>query len=326
MSDDHDTVETITRQIDTDKLLHPDHDVRRERRDADVSRIAQSLERSGQIHAVRVWPVRPVDHCHADEWAAMDVQARYEAATEYKIDDGVTRVLAAGENNWATVRCEVFPDEPDEQTIVSLEANVSRVDMDEFETIEALREWAEREGLTSEEVGDQIGYSDSYIRNLFRLMDEPDQVTDAWASPETHITASHVGALAQLPSIAEKERLMRYVLEHELSVSRTRDRVKSRLQTLEREAQQGAQRSADHKGGLSDHDQQASAEEPEEDAGVACVLTGDQAYADITIPVSESMYGTLQRLMQTDESLLALMGEDTDTETEASDEATAEAW
>lgn len=325
MSDDQQPVETITRQIPLDQLVAPEHDVRRERRDEQVSRIAQSLERSGQIHAAYVVPQRPDDY-DADEWADLDdPQTMYEAADVYRIVDGWTRRLAAEEVNWQTLRCEVFPEEPDQQTVTSLEANTARIDMDEHETIVALKEMAARRGMTSEEVGELVGYSDSYIRNLFRLLDEPDQITDAWASPETEISAAHIAAISQLPDTQEKERMMRYVLEHDASVSQTRDYVESRLKTLEREAQQGSPRTADRATGMSQADPQQSADGEDEEGGVTCVLTGDRAYADIQIPVSEPMYGTLQRLQQTGDCLLDALEGDAESPEESPAETEAEA-
>jgi len=124
--------DTLVRQLPTDDLRAPQHDVRQTRSDEDIRTISESMERSGQLHAAYVVPICPSDVNDEDEWRNQPVEDLDSECTSYRIIDGMTRWLAAQELNWATLRCEVHATPPENQTVTSLEANTSRVDMSDY--------------------------------------------------------------------------------------------------------------------------------------------------------------------------------------------------
>lgn len=305
--------DVIVRNIPLDKCVKPEHDVRENRGDTDVDTIVESIERSGQIHAAFVYPVNPDGPQEADEWRELDLQEKYEEAEIFRVVDGWTRRLALERLGRETMRCEVHHERPEDPTVVSLEANTVRIDMSDYETIRALKEMADRQGLTHDEVAERVGKSRSHITNLFKVLEASDPVVEEWQNDDTHITASHVAAIMQLPTPDEEVRMLRQVLRHELSVGKTRETVQNRLKMIARReaaADQDRDRRAEGMDETASETDQHG--DPADDEPPDCRITGDPAYTHVTIPVSEAMYSTVQRLRETDESLLEALGLDED--------------
>lgn len=170
----HDETPTIVEWLPLDHLEPPATDVRNYRDRDKVRSIAESLERSGQIQPAKVVPVIDGDRVDDPDADRDALRALLDDAETFETVDGWTRREAARINNWERLRCEIWPTEPDDQVIESIEANTERLDMDDYETMASIKEWADENGLTHEAVGDRLGKSRSTISNWFRALDAPD--------------------------------------------------------------------------------------------------------------------------------------------------------
>jgi len=211
--------DTLVRQLPTDDLRAPQHDVRQTRSDEDIRTISESMERSGQLHAAYVVPIVPTDVEDEDEWRNQPVETLDSECTSYRLVDGMTRWLAAQELNWATLRCEVHSEPPENQTVTSLEANTSRVDMSDYETTRALYDHYQRTGHTQAEIAETAGISRSRLGNLFRALDGFNQAVKAWRDPDTHVSSGHVLQIERLETSAHKARAFRDLMHNQRSVS-----------------------------------------------------------------------------------------------------------
>lgn len=230
MSTPDTTDDTLVRQIPIGDLLAPTHDVRDGRSDQDVSRLARSLERSGQIHALYVVPARESASGVEGTWSELSLDERATAATSYRIVDGMTRWLAARELHWSTIRCEVHREEPEDQPLVSLAANEDRVDMTEFETVTAIHDHYRRSGMTQEEIAQRVGMSRSRLSNLFRALDGYDPTVEAWQNPDVPVRTGHVLQVERLETDAYKGMAHRDLLTNERSLGMFEEVVDQLLQ------------------------------------------------------------------------------------------------
>jgi ParB/RepB/Spo0J family partition protein len=301
--------ETLVRNLPIDETRKPRHDVRSSRSDAGISDIADSIERSGQIHAAFVYPVPPQGELRDPDWLRLDLAEKLDRADGVRVVDGWTRRQALKSLNRETIRCEIHHVPPENTSVVSLEANTKRLDMSDFETVRALKEMAERRGLTHREVAEEVGKSRSHITNLFKLLEAPDFVRDAWEDEESVFTASHIAVLLQLPGEEEYARMLRYIQEHELSVKRSRTVVQERLKMLQRREAEARRSGNPRQAGASEaaagEDVVDDDAEPEVER---CRLTGDPKFAVASIPVSEQMYGLIQQAREQDSFLLEQLG------------------
>lgn len=315
-----DRLPTTTEWIELHRLQPPETDVRSNRDPDDLRALAQSLERSGQLQAAKVYPAN---------WDEFDEETRQQSgalvdmidqAAEFVVVDGWSRREAARIANWDRLRCEIFPEPPEDQVIASLDANTERLEMDDYETIRALHDWKEETGATQQDVADKIGKSRSRVANLFRALDAYEPVVTAWQDPDTHIEVGHVLAIEQLPEDDLKEKVLQDALQYDRSVSMTRETAKNTLKGWKRDQKTERSKEAAEKEGTA---RQAAQEKAAREAAAAqdppCILCGDQGGHTIALPVCQEDYGLLTRKKETGEPLLADLAADDVEPAEADD-------
>jgi ParB/RepB/Spo0J family partition protein len=334
--------DTITQQVPLDELRAPTHDVRQERSDDDVATVAESMERSGQLHAAYVVPIVPSDAESEESFRSQSVREQADQCAAFRIVDGFTRFLAARELNWATLRCEIHGEEPDDQPIVSLEANTSRVDMSDYETTRALHDHYQRTGLTQAEIAERAGVSRSHLSNLFRALDGHDDTVRAWKDPNSHVTSSHVLLVEQLETQPHKDRAFRDLVHNQRSVGmfeevveNVRDMEQRELKDAKRQLEETDEEVTEEKvhqlvdgtgpdttdtpGQAKTRQAESEDETPVEPDPVACLITGAPASLKKAIPVSEEVAGLIERCEDQNVPLLdALSDQNPDQEADSS--------
>jgi len=310
---------TVTEWVDLHRLAPPETDVRANRDRGQIRSIAQSLERSGQLQAAKVFPSN-VDAVDADEISADELRETALEADELVVVDGWTRREAAKVNNWDSLRCEIFPSEPEDQTIESLDANTERLDMTDFETIKALRDWKDETGATDEQVAQKIGKARSTVSNYFRALDGYEPAVMAWKDPETIIEYGHVRELEQLPTDELKEKCLQDALEFERGVGAFRQTVNNTLEGWKRkQASQQTKAEAEDEG----HSQKAAREEArtrqQNEPSMTCFFCGEPTDRQVAVPVCEEDSGMVYRKKESGEPLLASIADEDNAEAPADD-------
>lgn len=297
--------DTVVRQLPVDDLVKPHHDVRQGRDQDGLDSLARSLERSGQLHAIMVYP-EPVElDAETMAWEDLGLEDRIDLCDVFRVVDGWSRTLAARDLNWPTIRAEIWPDEPDNQTVASLEANTTRLEMSDYETVRALKDYYESSGMTQAEVAEEAGISRSRLSQLFSLLEGYPPAVEEWADPDSHVTASHVQVIEQL----DQEKAKELTYQDMMNYQRSADLLQEVAQNARQQVQ--AQGSTGEDGEDPASQAQAQARKANQSNGVpieteapTCLVTGQEADRKKAIPVCAEAYGLLQQLEETGTPLI----------------------
>lgn len=198
----------ISRAVPLDQLRQPDTDVRERRPDDEIKSLAASMgdPSVGQLQDVLVHPVNYEDA--VEEGTDDELDELFRDGHAMRIVDGETRRMAAQHLGWATLDCTIVPEPPGETVVAQLDANTERIEMTEYETVRALYEYYEESEATLSDVGEKVGYSESWLSNVFGLFRAPDWIEEAWRHPEHPLETSHALAVKSMISSNSIERYM----------------------------------------------------------------------------------------------------------------------
>jgi len=318
----------ISRAIPLDQLRQPETDVRERRAEDDIMSLAASMgdPNVGQLQDILVHPVEP-DELEGD-MTDDRLDELFRDDHPLRIVDGETRRLAAEKLGWATLDATIVPEPPESTVVAQLDANTERIEMGEAETVRALFTHYQETELTLEDMADKVGYSRSYLSNVFGLCKAPEWLQEPWRNPDHPLGTSHALALKSLLTenslegyqrgggLDEEEayqraesdaRLMIDVqAEHELPVGEFRKRTKRcRKETID---QLEDQRDLEEKRA----DGQADAAETEVRTGpgpeppeLDCMVCGNEADRKIALDVCREDYGMLSEMKANGEVLMA---------------------
>ncbi|GGE48257.1 nucleoid occlusion protein [Pullulanibacillus camelliae] len=148
---------------------------------------------------------------------------------KYEIIAGERRWRAATFLKWETVPA-IIKDYDDAQTAaVALIENLQREELTAIEEAMAYAKLMDIHGLTQESLAQRLGKGQSTIANKLRLLKLPTSIQNALL--EKKITERHARALILLKNMPEKqEQLLNDILEKELNVKQTEDRIKAILE------------------------------------------------------------------------------------------------
>lgn len=149
-----------------------------------------------------------------------------------KIDNDKYEIIA-GERRWRAVQSlgwenvsAIIRDMNDTQTAsVALIENLQREELTVIEEAVAYAKLLELQGLTQEALAQRLGKNQSTIANKLRLLKLPEQVQEALLRKE--ITERHARALIKLKDEALQLKLLQEILEHELNVKQTEERIEN---------------------------------------------------------------------------------------------------
>lgn len=138
--------------------------------------------------------------------------------------------IVAGERRWRAAQLALLHEIPvivrslsdDEMLQVAIVENIQRADLNPIEEAQAYRQLMDRFGHTQEKVSDALAKSRSYIANLLRLLQLPEDVQAHLR--EGRLSAGHARALITTPNPSE---LARQVIARGLTVRQTEDLAKT---------------------------------------------------------------------------------------------------
>jgi ParB family chromosome partitioning protein len=161
---------------------------------ASIDELAQSIRENGLIQPIVV----------------------READRGYEVVVGERRLRAAKSAGLKAIPAVVKEYSEDKLLELALIENIQREDLNPLEEAAAYRMILERDNITQEELSGRIGKSRSYIANLMRLLELPQNVRDH-VSRGT-ISVGQAKALASLKNAAEQEDLLARILDENLNV------------------------------------------------------------------------------------------------------------
>ena len=109
---------------------------------------------------------------------------------------------------------KTFPE--DKRFDIALIENLQREDLNPIEEAEAFRSILERDTITQEQLAARVGKSRSYIANMLRILELPEEVKDN-VSRGT-ISVGQAKAILSLPDEEERRRIVERILKEGLSV------------------------------------------------------------------------------------------------------------
>lgn len=144
---------------------------------------------------------------------------------KYEIIAGERRWRAVQSLGWENVSA-IIRDMNDTQTAsVALIENLQREELTVIEEAVAYAKLLELQGLTQEALAQRLGKNQSTIANKLRLLKLPEQVQEALLRKD--ITERHARALIKLKDEALQLKLLQEILEHELNVKQTEERIEN---------------------------------------------------------------------------------------------------
>jgi len=142
---------------------------------------------------------------------------------KYEIIAGERRFRAIKKLGWDTVPCIIRNMNDKETASMALIENLQREELTPIEEALAFNQLLEIHELTQEALAQRLGKSQSTIANKLRLLKLPKQVQDAILNKS--ITERHARALMPLKDEALQLKVLDEILEKNLNVKQTEERV-----------------------------------------------------------------------------------------------------
>lgn len=158
---------------------------------------------------------------------------RQFAENQYEIIAGERRWRAVQTLGWETIPAIIKDFNDTETASVALIENLQREELSSIEEAVAYSKLLELHNLTQEALAQRLGKGQSTIANKLRLLKLPEPVQDALL--EKKLTERHARALIPLKHPEKQIALMKEIIEKQLNVKQTEDRV---VKILESEREQ----------------------------------------------------------------------------------------
>lgn len=140
---------------------------------------------------------------------------------EYELVTGERRLRAADLAGLKTVPAIVSAYDDRSMAEVALIENLQREDLNPIEECEAYQQLMNQYGLTQEQMAAKVGKSRSYIANMLRLADFPDEVKKLMV--EGKLTTGQARPLLGLSSGEEQVQLAKQIVDEGLSARHVED-------------------------------------------------------------------------------------------------------
>ena len=140
---------------------------------------------------------------------------------EYELVTGERRLRAADLAGLKTVPAIVSAYDDRSMAEVALIENLQREDLNPIEECEAYQQLINQYGLTQEQMAAKVGKSRSYIANMLRLADFPDEVKKLMV--EGKLTTGQARPLLGLSSGEEQVQLAKQIVDEGLSARHVED-------------------------------------------------------------------------------------------------------
>ncbi|MCL1632204.1 nucleoid occlusion protein [Sporolactobacillus sp. CPB3-1] len=147
---------------------------------------------------------------------------------KYEIIAGERRWRAVSSLGWATIPAIIKPLSDDQSASIALIENLQREELTAIEEAMAYARLIDIHGLTQESLAEKLGRGQSTIANKLRLLKLPSSVQNAIL--EKKISERHARALIILKNSDLQEKMLNEIIERQLNVKQTENRVKYYLE------------------------------------------------------------------------------------------------
>ncbi|KAB7707624.1 nucleoid occlusion protein [Bacillus aerolatus] len=147
----------------------------------------------------------------------------------YELIAGERRWRAVQTLKWETVPAIINNLSDTETASVALIENLQREELSPIEEAIAYGKLLELHGLTQEALAQRLGKGQSTVANKLRLLKLPQEIQEALAQKK--ITERHARALIPLKNPGKQVQIMNEVIDKQLNVKQTEDRVIQLLNT-----------------------------------------------------------------------------------------------
>lgn len=153
---------------------------------------------------------------------------------KYEIIAGERRWRAVTSLQWETIPAIVKEFNDSQTASIALIENLQREGLTAIEEATAYAKLIEIHNLTQESLAQRLGKGQSTIANKLRLLHLPQAVQDAILNRD--ISERHARALIALKDAEAQEAVLKQIIEEQLNVKQTEERVKAYFKTAEEEA------------------------------------------------------------------------------------------
>ena len=136
----------------------------------------------------------------------------------YELVSGERRLRAAKMAGLTEVPCLLISADETQSSFLALIENVQRRDLDFWEEAQAIQALLTATGLSQEALAKQLGKAQSSLANKLRLLKLPPEAVELLR--RNGFTERHARALLRLPGPEEQRTAARYIVAHDLTVSR----------------------------------------------------------------------------------------------------------
>lgn len=157
---------------------------------------------------------------------------REYSSDKFEIIAGERRWRAVQSLNWDTIPAIVKDFNDKETASVALIENLQREELSAIEEAVAYAKLLELHNLTQEALAQRLGKGQSTVANKLRLLKLPEEVQEALMSKA--ITERHARALIPLKQPEKQVQLLKEVVERQLNVKQTEDRVVKLLEQTQK--------------------------------------------------------------------------------------------
>ncbi|MBM6616929.1 nucleoid occlusion protein [Bacillus suaedaesalsae] len=155
------------------------------------------------------------------------VVREYESG-KFEIIAGERRFRAVTKLGWDTIPAIIKDFNDAETASVALIENLQREELSVIEEAIAYAKLLELHNLTQEALAQRLGKGQSTVANKLRLLKLPEEVQDALLQKQ--ITERHARALIPLKSADKQVKLLKEIIELQLNVKQTENRVNRLLE------------------------------------------------------------------------------------------------
>ncbi|MFP7335168.1 nucleoid occlusion protein [Shouchella clausii] len=153
---------------------------------------------------------------------------------KYEIIAGERRWRAVTSLQWETIPAIVKEFNDSQTASIALIENLQREGLTAIEEATAYAKLIEIHNLTQESLAQRLGKGQSTIANKLRLLHLPQAVQDAILNRD--ISERHARALIALKDAEAQEAVLNQIIEEQLNVKQTEERVKAYFKAAEEEA------------------------------------------------------------------------------------------
>lgn len=145
----------------------------------------------------------------------------------YELVAGERRLRAARVAGLNDVPCLVIAADNEDSSAIALVENLQRRDLDFFEEAEGFKRLIDQYGLTQEEAARKVGKTQSAVANKLRLLRLSTQNMELIRS--ANLTERHARCLLRLDDENDRINATKYIIEHDLNVSRSEQYIDALL-------------------------------------------------------------------------------------------------